>query len=70
MALRNPWGNTPPLGADGRGEWLGLRIGEAGVGLITLEAFVTNLMCIVGNWYGTPRFGDIVPPAYTVPGMG
>ena len=64
VALRNPWGNTAPLSVDGRGEWMGLRIGEGGVGLITLEALMANFNAISGNWYGTPRFGDIVPPNY------
>lgn len=64
VALRNPWGNMAPIGGDGREEWMGLRIGQGGVGMIDFNVFVDTFLGITGNWYGTPRFGDIVPPNY------
>lgn len=54
VVLRNPWGRASPGDPrDNVGEWLGLRLGQDGVGVMNLEPFYNSFLNISGNWYGT-----------------
>lgn len=59
VVLRNPWGRMPPGDPHANvGDWMGLRLGEDGVGVMNLEPFHNAFDFISGNWYGTQRDYD------------
>jgi hypothetical protein len=54
VVLRNPWGYYAPGDPrDNVGTWMGMRLGEDGVGVLNLEPFYNSFLNISGNWYNT-----------------
>lgn len=52
VVLRNTFGR---MDTGGQGEWMGLRLGEHGVGMLPFDVFRASFDSISGNWFGTPK---------------